>query len=201
MNTKGSISDLPSDTNLTDQVASGMDRRGFLVRSLALGGGLLLCPLVRAETYLTVEQAQQLMYPDQPLQPMPVELSDDQMKAIAKASGTRVRNSKVNAWRTASGDWFILDQVIGKHENIDLAVGLSAAGQVTGIEILVYRETYGYEVRNNKWRAQFHGRDYTEHLELDDQIRNISGATLSCVHITEGINRLTQTWHQVLRTL
>ncbi|MCB1630119.1 MAG: FMN-binding protein, partial [Xanthomonadales bacterium] len=100
-----------------------------------------------------------------------------------------------------AGDWFIVDQVIGKHENIDMAVGLSATGQVTGIEILVYRETYGYEVRNEKWRAQFHGRDHTQLLKLDDPIRNISGATLSCRHITDGINRLTQTWNEVLRTL
>lgn len=162
---------------------------------------MLLCPLVRAENYLTVEQAMQLLYPDQALSPAPVELSDQQKKAIAKAARTRVRSDKVNAWRSAAGDWFILDQVIGKHEDIDIAVALSSTGQVTGIEILVYRETYGYEVRNEKWRAQFHGRDHSEVLELDEQIRNISGATLSCVHITDGINRLTQTWFQVLRLL
>ena len=180
---------------------AGMSRRHFLARGLVFGGGLCLLPLVRAETYLSVEQAQQLIYPGQALRAVDVELSAAQEKAIEKASKTRVRNPKLNAWRTEAGDWFIVDQVIGKHENIDMAVGLSATGQVTGIEILVYRETYGYEVRNEKWRAQFHGRDHTQLLKLDDPIRNISGATLSCRHITDGINRLTQTWNEVLRTL
>ena len=180
---------------------AGMSRRHFLARGLVFGGGLCLLPLVRAETYLSVEQAQQLIYPGQTLRAVDVELSAAQEKAIEKASKTRVRNPKLNAWRTEAGDWFIVDQVIGKHENIDMAVGISASGQVTGIEILVYRETYGYEVRNEKWRAQFHGRDHTQLLKLDDPIRNISGATLSCRHITDGINRLTQTWNEVLRTL
>ena len=91
--------------------------------------------------------------------------------------------------------------MIGKHENIDIAVGLTDAGRVTGIEVLVYRETYGHEIRNARWRAQFHGRDHSEILKLDHQIKNISGATLSCRHITDGINRLTHTWDQVLRKL
>lgn len=178
-----------------------MNRRKFLARGVVLGGGLCLWPLVRAETYLNIEQAQQLIFPGQSLQPVEIELTPEQEKAIEKASDTRVRNARLNAWRTSGGDWFIVDQVIGKHENIDMAVGLDARGQVIGIEILVYRETYGYEVRNEKWRAQFHGKDHHQVLKLDEQIRNISGATLSCRHITDGINRLTQTWNLVLRAL
>ena len=52
---------------------------------------------------------------------------------------------------------------------------------------------------NPKWRAQFLGKDDSEHLKLDEQIKNISGATLSCRHVTDGINRLTQTWKLVLQ--
>ena len=128
-------------------------------------------------------------------------LSKDQIKAIKKASKVRVRNDKLQVWKTESGGWFIVDQVIGKHENIDLAFAYDAEGKVMGFEILTYRETYGYEVANPKWKAQFNGLDYKEHLKLDKQIKNISGATLSCRHITDGINRLSHTWEQVLRHL
>jgi hypothetical protein len=178
-----------------------LNRRGFVGHALLLGGGMVVLRGVQARTYLTLEQAQALIFPGQALRPVPVELTSAQVKAIAAASRTRVRNPRINAWRTGGGDWFIADQVIGKHENIDIAVGLGADGKVRGIEILEYRETYGDEVRNPKWRAQFHGRDHGERLVLDEQIRNIAGATLSCRHITDGINRLTQTWYQVLRLL
>jgi Na+-transporting NADH:ubiquinone oxidoreductase subunit NqrC len=56
-------------------------------------------------------------------------------------------------------------------------------------------------VANPKWRAQLHDKDFTEHLKLDKQVKNISGATLSCRHITDGINRLNHTWNLVLRHL
>lgn len=154
-----------------------------------------------AKTYLTVDQARQLLWGDTSMQPVAVTLSEQQMQAIRQASGIRVRNPQPQVWRTDSGGWFIVDQVIGKHENIDMAFALNGDGTVKGLEILTYRETYGYEVANPKWRAQFHGADHQQRLQLDRQIKNISGATLSCRHITEGINRLTQTWHLVLRNL
>ena len=88
--------------------------------------------------------------------------------------------------------------MIGKHEFIDLAVGLGAQGQVKGIEILTYRESYGDEIMNPKWRDQFTGKG-AEVLVLDEQIKNISGATMSCRHVTDGVNRLTATWQQVLQ--
>lgn len=178
-----------------------INRRQFLSRSAIACAGFALFSHVRAETYLSVEQARQLIFPGLGFQPVAVTLSEAQEKQIGKASKTKVRNHQLNLWKSDSGEWFIVDQVIGKHENIDLAIGLNAAGEVVGIEILSYRETYGYEVRSARWRAQFNDRDFQQFLELDQQIKNISGATLSCRHITDGINRLTQTWHVALRAL
>ncbi len=173
-------------------------RRRVLIQSALLAGGYLLSGGVRATTYLSVSEAQQLIWPGLALSPAAVMLTAAQQKAIKKASGVRVRSVELNAWRTPAGDWFIVDQVIGKHEFIDVAVGISHAGEISGIEILTYRESYGHEVRNPKWRAQFHGRNATGLLELDQQIRNISGATLSCSHITDAANRLLKTWQLVL---
>jgi Na+-transporting NADH:ubiquinone oxidoreductase subunit NqrC len=53
-----------------------------------------------------------------------------------------------------------------------------------------YRESRGGEVRDPRWRAQFSGKSSGSALRLDSDIQNISGATLSCRHITEGIKRL-----------
>ena len=37
--------------------------------------------------------------------------------------------------------------------------------------------------------------------DLYDDIKNISGATLSCRNLTDGVNRITESWNQVLRYL
>ncbi|MFT4718218.1 MAG: Na+-translocating ferredoxin:NAD+ oxidoreductase RnfG subunit [Rickettsiales bacterium] len=154
-----------------------------------------------AKTYLTVDQAKKVLLKDISTKTIEVILTKDQIKSIAKASKVRVNNNRLNAQKTENGGWFIIDQVVGKHENIDIAVTLTKDGKVGGIEVLTYRETYGGEVMNPKWLAQFFGKGNDEHLKLDEQIKNISGATLSCRHITDGINRLTHTWDQVLRYL
>lgn len=166
-----------------------------------LGISVSPAPLSYAETYLTVPEAQQALWQQQALRKVPVTLSKKQMKAIARASKTRVRQAQLNVWKTPDNGWFIVDQVVGKHEMIDLAVALESDGSVKGVEILQYRETYGDEVRYPKWLAQFIGKNYSQHLKLDEEIKNISGATLSCRHVTDGVNRLTQTWHQILRYL
>ena len=93
-------------------------------------------------------------------------------------------------WRVGAGGWFIVDEVVGKHEFITYAVGLNSDGSVKQIEIMDYRETYGGQIRDQKWRAQFIGKNSRSTLKLDSDIKNVSGATLSCRHITDGGKRL-----------
>ena len=181
--------------------ADFMKSKSFL--KIATLFGLTLMPVgqLYAETYLTTEQAREMLWESISMSPVGIILTEEQMDAIEDASDTHVRNSEVKAWKTETGGWFIIDQIVGKREFIDVAVALTKDGKVKGIEVLQYRETYGSQVRHPKWLAQFLGKDHTEHLKLDEQIQNISGATLSSRHITDGINRLTHTWDQVLRHL
>jgi Na+-transporting NADH:ubiquinone oxidoreductase subunit NqrC len=57
-----------------------------------------------------------------------------------------------------------------------------------------YRESYGEQVRNPAWRAQFTGKRHGATLALTKDIKNISGATLSSSHITDGVKRLLATY-------
>jgi Na+-translocating ferredoxin:NAD+ oxidoreductase RnfG subunit len=143
-----------------------------------------------ATQYLTVEQAQQAIFPGASFTRADVTLSDEQKKEIEHASGVDVRNATQQVWKVDGGGWLIVDEVLGKHEFITYAVGLLADGSVKQVEIMDYRETYGYEVRDAAWRAQFVGKTAQSKLHLDDDIKNVSGATLSCRHITDGVRRL-----------
>ncbi len=84
----------------------------------------------------------------------------------------------------------MVDSVVGKFEQIDYAVAVDAAGKVLAVEILVYREGHGSEVRLPAWRNQFVGKTAADPLHIGADISNISGATLSCTHVTDGVHRL-----------
>src|SRR5215510_10801484 len=157
---------------------------------IALPISALVAPSTFAAQYLTVDQAQRAIFPGKSLTASPVKLAPAQRKAIEQASGVRVLHDEQQVWRVNGGGWFIVDEVIGKHEFISYAVGLNADGSVKQIEVMDYRETYGYEIRNEKWRNQFVGKTSKSKLKLDDDIKNISGATLSSRHITDGVKRL-----------
>lgn len=96
--------------------------------------------------------------------------------------------------------WLIVDRVIGKAELITYALALDATGSVKSIEILDYRETHGGEIRIAAWRKQFVGKSAQAPVQLDQDIKNISGATLSSRHVTEGVHRLLQLYETTLRT-
>jgi uncharacterized protein with FMN-binding domain len=130
-----------------------------------------------ATAYLTVEQAQRAIFP----------------------GATFAATGQPNVWRTSSGGVFVVDRVVGKHEFITMAVGINANGTVKQIEIMDYRESYGYEVRDAAWRAQFVGKNANSQLQLDADIKNISGATLSSKHVTDGVKRILQKYGSNLK--
>jgi Na+-transporting NADH:ubiquinone oxidoreductase subunit NqrC len=179
-----------------------MQKRRSLLKQLASTTLVLASNhFARADVYLSESQAKAVIFPGKSLSPVPVQLSNAQVTAIKKASGVRVRDTDMRSLRSADGSWLIFDNVIGKHEFIDIAVGISSDGSVRGVEILTYRETYGGEVKHPKWRAQFHGKTIADPLEVTEDIKNISGATLSSVHVTESVRRLLHTHAIVLKHL
>jgi len=155
---------------------------------------VMICVPAHAEIYFTVERAQAAMFPGETMTPAFRTLSDGQAAAIEKETDVNVRNREVKAWRTSSGGWFVADEVVGKHEFITFALALDKDGAVKGVEILEYREAYGGQVRDPAWRAQFTGKRHGAALRLTDDIQNVSGATLSCRHVTDGVKRLLATY-------
>jgi Na+-translocating ferredoxin:NAD+ oxidoreductase RnfG subunit len=173
-----------------------MDRSIFRIVPIV---ALAVPTAAHATVYMNVDQAQSAMFPGQKLAPAFRELTPAQIGAIKKASGVAPLSKDLRAWKAHDGGWFVLDRVVGKHEFITYAVALSPDGVVKRIEILEYRETYGGEVRNANWRQQFVGKRFGAPLKLGSDIKNISGATLSSRHITDGVRRILATWQTVLK--
>ena len=166
---------------------------------IALPVSALIAPSAFAVQYLTVDEAQKAIFPGKSLTAAPIKLTGDQRKAIEQASGVRILRDQQQVWRVSGGGWFIVDEVVGKHEFITFAAGLNPDGSVKQIEIMDYRETYGGQIRDQKWRSQFVGKTSRSTLKLDGDIKNIGGATLSCRHITDGVKRLLAFYEIVLK--
>ncbi|WP_375786049.1 FMN-binding protein [Bradyrhizobium sp. Pha-3] len=135
-----------------------------------------------AVQYLSIEEAQKQAFP-------------------SATNFTEVQAGRV--WKAEAGGkvagFFIFDRVIGKHLFIDYAVALTPGGAVHKVEILQYRESYGGEIRSPSWLAQFVGKTGGSALKINGDIRNISGATLSSTHVTEGVKRILAAYANRLR--
>lgn len=155
---------------------------------------LLATPLVQAVQYLGVEDAQRQAFPQATaFVPQPLALDADaraRLASVARPPGAR--DPKV--WRAMAGErvlgTFFVDAVIGKQDYIGYALALDTQGRVLRLDVLDYRETHGWEIRNERWRAQFAGKSVADPVQLGQDIANISGATLSCRHVTDGVRRL-----------
>lgn len=149
-----------------------------------------------AVDYLAADEAMRLMFPEaERFEPAAVTLSDAQMQRL-EAAGVRARSARwtVQAARRGGSTlgWVVVDDVIGKFERITYAVGLGSDGAVRQVEVLSYRESHGAEIRGAAWRAQFAGKRAGDPITLGRDIANISGATLSCRHVTEGVKRIAE---------
>ena len=146
--------------------------------------------LAHARINIGTDEAQQRLFPGQKLNAHPVFLTETQRDKMRELSSVREPFKSERIWRSSDGGWFIIDEVLGKHEMVKYALAIWPNGSIKGIEIMEYVESYGYEVADAAWRAQFVGKTSAAPLKLKHDIQNLSGATLSCKHLTDGVKRL-----------
>jgi hypothetical protein len=83
----------------------------------------------------------------------------------------------------------IVDDEQGLHQPITFATRLSPRGAVERVEIMVYREPRGDEVRDPRFRKQFEGKTAQDSLRLGRDIDAVSGATVSSASLATGVRR------------
>ncbi len=119
-------------------------------------------------------------------------IAEAQQHAFPGATFGEVQAGRI--WKAESGGrlvgYVVFDRVIGKHLYIDYTIAIDPSGRVRRVDILEYRESYGGEVRSPSWLGQFVGKTSASPLTLGQDIRNLSGATLSSEHLTQGIKRI-----------
>jgi hypothetical protein len=167
---------------------------------------LALAPLqiVVAAEYLSIADAQRALFAQADrFEAIVLKPSPEQLRSIAQLAGPQPPHRNLQVWRAMRGaellGHFFVDEVVGRQDFITYAVGIDAAGKLSAIEVLAYRESHGGEIRNAAWRRQFDGRQRLEQLRFRTDIKNIAGATLSCEHVTQGVRWLIALWQTALR--
>jgi hypothetical protein len=166
--------------------------------------GLLPVPIVVAADYLSVDAAQKAVYPNaDAFQEVLLTRKPEQQQALQARAGPQPPHGMTRVWSATRNGVLLghvfVDEVIGRQALITYAVGIDAGGVLGNLEIMAYRESHGGEIRNPAWRGQFAHRSELEQLRFRTDIKNISGATLSSEHVTQGVRWLLVLWQSTLR--
>ena len=145
------------------------------------------------QVYLTKKQAFEIAFPGADKVDREKKwLTDEQKKAIGDLC---LQNIKTNRMTFYVGKrdgipmgYAIIDHEIGKSFPITFMVVLNMDGSVRDVEILVYREPRGWEVRYPSFMDQFPGKNADTDYRI---IHSITGATLSVRAMVKGVSRAT----------
>jgi thiamine biosynthesis lipoprotein len=166
---------------------SGIDRRVFLKRVVAAFTGLIFSffpKSVFAQQFLSEEEALRLLMPSlDRFELQQYTLTAEQLDQAQERVGRRFREKAIAVYKaflqeTLIGYGFILD-VTGKERAITFMIGVDPEGKLLGLEVMVYRESHGFEIRSRQFMKQFLGKTLASALTLGEDIAAISGATLS----------------------
>ncbi|WP_420559646.1 FMN-binding protein [Tepidicaulis sp.] len=102
----------------------------------------------------------------------------DEVRAGAKAILDReMQGLRLSYWQDGPRTVWILEE-IGKTRPITTGIAVNE-GAIERVQILIYRESHGWEVRYPFFTDQFKGLRLDDEAELTGRIDGISGATLS----------------------
>jgi hypothetical protein len=126
------------------------------------------------------------------------ELTEEDRKGLEKKGKIRIEKSSWNFFVAKTGrrvdGYALMDHEVGKTEPITVLTALNPEGKVREVEILVYREPVGSEVHEEVFLRQFKHKTGTDPIRVGDDIRNISGATMSARAVSRAVKRALVLW-------
>lgn len=143
------------------------------------------------QVYLTKKEALKIAFPGaDAIDKERKWLTDEQKSAIAKLSLLEIKESWFTFYEGKKDGkpmgYMLIDHIIGKSFPITFMTVLNVDGTVRDVEILVYREPRGWEVRFPSFMSQFFGMNAESDFR---DINSLTGATLSVQAITKGVKK------------
>ena len=97
--------------------------------------------------------------------------------------------------------YLVTGQANSKHRQFDFYILYSKNAIILKVEVLTYREDYGFEMCNIKWLQQFIGLDTENEFEYNSRVDGISGATISVNSIKHKVFTLSNKLKNNIKTL
>jgi hypothetical protein len=165
------------------------------IHLLALGcllfGNNQLCAL--EEVYLEPDRFISQSFDGAPEQKV-LWLTKDTKASIKQVLGRDYRGMRIRYWQQGNRTAWILEE-LGKVQPITTGFVVEN-NKMVSMQVLIYRETHGWEVRYPFFTDQFKGLELGEKNRLSQKIDGISGATLSVNALTR-LSKLALHLHQI----
>ena len=151
--------------------------------------------MTHAEVYLTEDEALKLMFPkSERIRKDFIRLTSEKKAQIEERIGWKFPEELFEVYIGETGaqidGYALVQNTIGKHKHMTYMVGVDNTGACTNVELLVYREAKGSEVRTKRFNVQYEGKTASDPIRINKDIINISGATMSVRSISAGVKRV-----------
>lgn len=149
----------------------------------------------KGRVFLTREEALEEIFPNvERVQIDEWSLDVEEVEVVESETGADVSGTCALTYRVCGADGalkgyaMVLDER-GKYRPITFMVGVTPDLRVRGVEVMVYREDRGDEVRHDRFLRQYRGKGRKDPIRTHRDIVNVTGATISVRSLNRGVKR------------
>ncbi len=159
-----------------------------------LGRYLTPQEMLQEDVFLTEDEAAKLMFPkSERIEREILRLTPEQKTKIEERIGWHFPETEFTVYIGKTGGridgYAVVQNTIGKHKPMTYMVGVYPNGEVSNVEVMVFREARGSEVRTKRFNSQYEGKTVFDPIRINRDIINLTGATLSVRSMSAGVKR------------
>ncbi len=155
---------------------------------------IMACSACAGQIFHTEESALRIVLKECP-SPLREEktLQPDERARLQAGTGLRFSQPRYVLFRCAAPDgterFAVILEEMGKSEPVTFMTGVDGNGRVGAVVLMIFRESRGSEVKDQRFMRQFRGKTITDPVRVNRDIVNVAGATLSSEAIARGVKK------------
>ena len=148
-----------------------------------------------ADVFMSEDEGVKIMFPkSERVRKDVIKLGPEKKTQIEERIGWKFPEESFDVYIGETGNhidgYALVQNTIGKHKPMTYMVGIDSTGHVSDVELLIFRESRGSEIRQKRFNAQYEGKTANDPVRINRDIINISGATMSVRSMSAGVKRV-----------